>query len=210
MRDLWNAWKYAKKALADAVEEFARAGVVREALLLGSKFAGVRLQPASRRADRMLRVQHFVVQDEFHGVCGHIGAIEALVHHDLVERRIVAAELGAPNALAPSDPRARKIPAEILRVEGIEHRPQIVRLANGVIPDAAAPLAADQGDMRPGGMRKRELAVISRKSRGTRRRYLPEQDRGDGFNHRDRRLVQNIRKPHVGGVRRRRTVCGFA
>ncbi len=60
--------------LAHMLEEFAGAGVVREALLLGAKFAGVRLQPAGRRAQGMLHVQHFVIQDEFHRVGGHFAS----------------------------------------------------------------------------------------------------------------------------------------
>src|SRR5580693_8177672 len=101
---------------------------------------------ATGGTQRMLDVQHFVEEHVFHGIARHRGAIEPAVHHDLIERRIETAELGAPGAAAPAEPGTMQASAEIPPVEPGEHRREIVNRAVRSALDAPAASAAKFGD----------------------------------------------------------------
>jgi len=53
----------------------------------------MRLKSACRCPQGMFHVEHLVIEDQLDGVGGHIRAIEAIVHDDLIERRVEAAIL---------------------------------------------------------------------------------------------------------------------
>ena len=67
------------------LQKFSRARVMSEPFFLGAEFGRMRLQSARGGAQWMLHVQHLVIQNEFHRVGRHLGTIQPLVHHDLVE-----------------------------------------------------------------------------------------------------------------------------
>src|SRR5437879_6322355 len=101
---------------------------------------------AASRTERMLHVQHFVEEHVFNGAAGHGGPVQPAVHNDLVERRIEAAELRAPGAVAPAEPGAMQSCAEVVPVEAGKHGRQIVNRSAGAQFDTAAPGAAECGD----------------------------------------------------------------
>src|SRR5579872_2879433 len=146
-------------------------------------------------------MQHFVIKNEFHGVRRNFGVVQPPVHHDLIERWIVAAELRAPRAGAPSEPRAAQAAREILDIERGKHRLQIVRHARGIVPDAPGALAANARDVPARGMRQRELPIqIAQFVRYAAAVHLPQQKCRGSLDHRHRRFLQNIGKPHVRDV----------
>src|SRR5689334_8639442 len=97
---------------------------------------------AAGRTQRMLHVQHFVEKHVFEGVARDRSLVQPAVHDDLIERRIEAAELGAPGAAAPAEPRAMKPSAEVAPVEPSKHGREIVNRSARAGVDAAAPGAA--------------------------------------------------------------------
>src|SRR6266446_1339352 len=103
------------------LQKFSCPGVMLEPLFLGAKFRGMRLQPTRGGAQRMLYVEHFVIEDELDSVGRNVRAIEAAVHYDLVERRIETPELRAPGPCAPSQARSAQASTEILGVDLREH-----------------------------------------------------------------------------------------
>ncbi len=182
-------------------EEFSRPDVMRKPLLLGAKFRGVRLQSACRSPQRMLHMQHFMIKNKFHCIRWHVALIQPLVHHNLIERRIVTSKLGAPRPGAPSEARPAKPALEVFRIERSEHRLQIVRRAQRIVLNASRALSANARDVPPRGMRQSEFAIERAQfARHSPAIYLPEQYGGSGLDHRDRRRAQNIGKPHVGHV----------
>ena len=92
----------------EAREEFHRGLVVREFLLFFAELRGMGLAPAMRESHRMLQVQHLVVEHVGDHVFGNVCAVELAIDHDLIERRIEAAKLRSPDALAPSEARERQ------------------------------------------------------------------------------------------------------
>src|SRR5690348_17791092 len=96
-----------------AVEEFAGALVIRVALLFHPEFQRMGLNAAAGGAQRMLDVQHFVREHVFDGVPGNTSAVEPAVQDDLIERRVEAAELSAPSAVAPTEARAMQASFEV-------------------------------------------------------------------------------------------------
>ena len=72
-------------SLTNVIEEFLRALVMFKPLFFRAKFGGMRLESACGCAQGMLHVEHFVIEDQFDRVGRHLRAIQAIVHHDLIE-----------------------------------------------------------------------------------------------------------------------------
>ena len=74
-------------------EEFPRAIVMLEAFFFRAEFGRMRLKSSCGCPQRMLHVEHLVIENQLDGVGGHVRAIEAIVHDDLIERRVEASIL---------------------------------------------------------------------------------------------------------------------
>ena len=123
------------------------------------EFGGVRFAAAAREADRMLLVEHLVIQDVSDDVLRNSRSVELPVDDDLVQRRIEAAQLRAPRAAAPAEARARKRAPKVGVIQPVEERREIVMLSGRLVRDAARPALALQQDALPRGTRVGELAV---------------------------------------------------
>ena len=69
----------------------------------------------------MFDVKHFVVEDVFDDELRDEGMIHAAIEEDLIGAGIVATELAAPRASAPTEMGARERAAEKFLVERFEH-----------------------------------------------------------------------------------------
>src|SRR5579872_2947651 len=145
--------------LADTLEEFSSALIVSKTLFLGAEFRRMCLQSAGSGAQRMLHMQHFVVEDEFHRVGRDVSAIQPLVHHDLIEGRIIAPKLRAPVARAPSQARPPKASLEVFAIKRDEQGIQIMRRAQRIVLDSPRALSPNACDVPPRRMSQRELPI---------------------------------------------------
>jgi len=105
----------------EAVKEAAGAVEVGEEFFFGAEFAGVRDKRAAGAARGMFDVKHFVVEDVFDNELRDKRMIHAAIEKDLIGAGIVATELAAPRASAPTEMGARERAAEKFLVERFEH-----------------------------------------------------------------------------------------
>ena len=101
----------------DEGEGFSELGKAR---FFGFELAGVDAAAQAARADRMLQVQHLVVEQVFDGVTRAGGAVEDAAHDDGVVRGVVVAERAPGVMLAPGEVGTAKQAAEEARVERVE------------------------------------------------------------------------------------------
>ena len=111
----------AEELAGEAVEEAAGAFELGEEFFFGAEFAGVRDKRAAGAARGMFDVKHFVVEDVFDDELRDEGMIHAAIEEDLIGAGIVATELAAPRASAPTEMGARERAAEKFLVERFEH-----------------------------------------------------------------------------------------
>ena len=74
-----------------------------EEFFFGAKLGRVRDQAAAGAAGGMLDVKHFVIEHVFDDKLRDFGAVHAAIEKDLIGAGIIAAELAAPAAGAPTD-----------------------------------------------------------------------------------------------------------
>src|SRR5580698_11320021 len=94
--------------------------------------------PAATQFHWMFQVQHFVINDVFHGKARNPGVIESAAHDDGIVSRIVMTEpvpgvVAAPGYLRPSQQAVKKS-----RVQVVENVLQIVVLALSALNALAA------------------------------------------------------------------------
>src|SRR5690349_5533192 len=93
---------------------------LRKQILLRLKFGGMYAAPAAALLDRMLQVQHLVVEDVLEGVARHLGMIEDAADDNSIVCRIVMSQAAAGALLAPAEQRTRhqaveKAPVEVFK-----------------------------------------------------------------------------------------------
>ena len=187
--------------LSQMVQKLSRARIMRVPLFLRAKFGRMRLQPTSRRAQRVFHVQHFMIEDEFHRVGRHIRMIQPPVHYNLIERRIETSKLGTPGPCAPSKTRAGKLSCKIFPIERREHRREIVSRAIGPMIDAARAFQSHSSYVPPRRVSQRILAIEIAQIRGDAPPvHLTEKDGRRSFNDRHRSVPQNIGKPNARDI----------
>jgi hypothetical protein len=64
----------------------------------------------------MFDVKHLVVEDVLDGALGDVGAVHAAIEQDVIGAGVIAAELTAPRASAPTDVGAGEFSFEVFRV----------------------------------------------------------------------------------------------
>ena len=94
------------ESAGQAVQKFSGGQELIEFLFFGTKFGRMRKQAAAGAARGMLDVQHFVIENVLDDKLRNARLIHAAIEKNLVGAGIVAAELAAPAAGAPSDVRA--------------------------------------------------------------------------------------------------------
>src|SRR5579863_1975881 len=149
----------ARKPSGKPLQKFYRAPVIRELLLLDSKFTRMRLQPASRQLDGMLTMQHFVIQHVGYYVFWHVGAVQRRIERDLIQRRIEDPQLTAPSPRAPANFRLRQLPLKILLIQPLKHLRQIITPAERRPDFSSCALFAQSLQLSPRCMRLRIPAV---------------------------------------------------
>src|SRR4029077_4101210 len=103
----------------EAIKEFHCALIIRESLFFLPKFSRMRFPAAARESHGVLQVKHLVIKHVGDDIFRHAASVELLVDHDLLQRRVKAAELRAPCAVAPAQPRRGK---RIMKVAPVEPR----------------------------------------------------------------------------------------
>ena len=111
----------AEELAGEAVEEAACAVEIGEEFFFGAEFAGVGDERTAGAARGMFDVKHFVVEDIFDDELRDERMIHAAIKKNLVGAGIVATELAAPRASAPTEMRASERAAEEFFVERFEH-----------------------------------------------------------------------------------------
>src|SRR5947209_19669799 len=81
---------------------------------------------AATQLHRMPQVQHFMVDQIFHGIPGHIGSVKNAADHNGVMRRIIVAEAQAEMVAAPGHLRTRHQAMKKLCVQVFEDLLQVV------------------------------------------------------------------------------------
>jgi len=167
--------------------------VIAKESFLAAKFRGVRLAPATSKAQRMLLVEHLVVQNIGHHVLGNVAAIQLSVDDNLAQRGIEAAELRTPDARAPSQARPRQGISKVAPVQSLEKNAQIVMGAGRAVGGAARAFAAEAQKAPARGARVGIAAVGLQQIR---RRTPPvetrEKDCCGGLDHALRGAAENI------------------
>jgi hypothetical protein len=107
----------------------------------------------------MFHVEHFVKQDICHNVFGHFLVIQLPVQHNLVERWVETAQLGSPDACAPSQTGAGKGTLEVMVVQSLKQRLQIMMRTSGPMLHPSCAALAHEQKMAARGSGIRELAV---------------------------------------------------
>ncbi|WP_433973178.1 hypothetical protein [Tunturiibacter lichenicola] len=103
----------------------------REEALFGLELAGVDAAAASFDADRVLEVEHLVVEEILDGATRGVGAVEDAGDDDGVVRCVVVAEHAAGVVGAPGEGGATEETVEEAGVEGLEDFVEIVVMAAG-------------------------------------------------------------------------------
>ncbi len=139
-------------------------------------------------------MEHLVIEDQFHGVRWDLRMIQAAVHHDLIERRIEAAEHGTPGARTPCETWPVEKTAEILAIDCLEHGAEVMRGSIRAVRQATRPILANARDVLSRGVRQRELAIdVPNLAREAASVQLCQQNRSRCFDDRQRSLDKNIR-----------------
>ena len=100
----------------EAVQDFTSSVELSELFFFGAEFGRVRDERAAGAARRMFDVQHFVIEDVLDGALRNVGVVHAAIEQDVVGARIVAAELAAPGASAPTDVGASEFSFKVFRI----------------------------------------------------------------------------------------------
>jgi len=90
----------------NAFQEFFGLLQVRKELLFFLKSSGMNAAPTSIQPDRMLQVQHFVIDKILNGTARHLRAIEDAANDNRVVRRIVVSEALSRGVPAPRHERS--------------------------------------------------------------------------------------------------------
>jgi hypothetical protein len=122
----------------------ARLVEVRKPLFFHTKLRRVRLQAAARKFQRMLHMQHLVIEHVFHDVLWNCLPIQIAADDNLVQGRIETAQHAAPRARAPSQSRALQSAIEIPAVQIFEKWSEIVHLAARTLSDFSPSNAAQR------------------------------------------------------------------
>jgi hypothetical protein len=115
----------AEELTGEAVEEAAGAFELREEFFFGAEFAGMGDKRTAGAASGMFDVKHFVVEDVFDDELRDERMIHAAIEKDLIGAGIVATELAAPGASAPTEMGAGERAAEEFLVERFEYRREV-------------------------------------------------------------------------------------
>src|SRR5882724_12526321 len=109
----------------EAVEEAAGAFELGEEFFFGAEFAGMGDKRTAGAARGMFDVKHFVIEDIFDDELRDERMIHAAIEKDLIGAGIVATELAAPGASAPTEMGAGKRATEKFLVERFEYRREV-------------------------------------------------------------------------------------
>ncbi|WP_188757731.1 hypothetical protein [Edaphobacter acidisoli] len=90
---------------------------LREETFFSLKFAGVHTTAAGFDANRMLEVEHLVIEQIFDGAAWRVGPVEDATDDDGVMRSVVVAEHAAGVMAAPGECRAAEQSVEEAGVE---------------------------------------------------------------------------------------------
>jgi len=145
----------AEELVGEAIQEAAGAFELGEEFFFGAEFAGVGNKRTTGAARGMFDVKHFVVEDIFDDELRDERMIHAAIEKDLIGAGIVATELAAPRARAPTEMRAGERAAEEFLVERLEHGTEVevetLRVGgSGADPGAAHALNALAGALGTG------------------------------------------------------------
>jgi len=109
-------------------EKASGSTVMLEFPLFLPELTGVRGPAATAKANRVLHMEHFMVQDIGDDVRRHTEVIELPVEHDLVQCRIETSELRSPYPSAPGQTRLRQGTFEVDSIQPIKERRQVMML----------------------------------------------------------------------------------
>src|ERR1700674_4092239 len=102
-----------------------------EQFFLFLKLPRVHASPTPTQLDRVLQVQHFVVENVFDGIARHAWVVEDTADYAGVGCRFVVAEAAAGMVLAPGELRASHESVEEAAVEVVEDFFQMIVMAAG-------------------------------------------------------------------------------
>jgi hypothetical protein len=152
-----------------------------EEALFGLKFSGVDAAAASFDADRVLEVEHLVVEEILDGAAWSVGAVEDAADDDGVVGGVVVAEHAASVVGAPGEGGTAEETVEEAGVEGLEDFVEIVVVAGGGGEALAAASLADVLSLTGDGLGGDVAAVTIGVRRGDGLLVeLGEEDVGDG------------------------------
>ena len=104
-------------------------------------------------------MKHLMVKHVPHHILRNALTVESSVDDDLLERRIETSKLRSPRARAPAQARARKGTPEILAVQAVEKRLEIVEVSRGPVFGAACAALAHKQKPPARRLRVGELSV---------------------------------------------------
>src|SRR6266478_5365899 len=165
-------------------QEFARLLQFREALFFRQKLPRVHASPTPTQLDRVLQVQHFVVENVLDGVARHARMVEDAADDDGVVRWVVVAETAAGMVPAPGKLRAPHESVEEAAVEVVEDFFQMVVMAAGGVDMLASAHLANEPRF-CGNVVAGDIAAITGAVRAIDRLTieLGQQDVGDRMQH---------------------------
>ena len=102
----------------------------REEFFFGLEFRRMHAAAAAPQPDRVLQMEHLVVNDVFQHEAGHAGMIEDAADNDRIVRRIVMAEYAAGLSLTPAHARPCHQSMEETAVQVFEDFIQIVKMTS--------------------------------------------------------------------------------
>jgi hypothetical protein len=120
-----------KKEVLEALEVGFRRIEFGEEALLGLELAGVDTAAAGFDADRMLEVEHLVVEKILDCAPWRVGAVEDAGDDDRVVGGVIVAEHAASVVSGPRERGTAEEAVEETRVEGLEDLVEVVMMANG-------------------------------------------------------------------------------
>src|SRR5229473_3589399 len=132
-----------------------------EQFFLILKLPRVHASPTPTQLDRVLQVQHFVVENVFNRVARHAWMVEDAADHDGIVCGIVVAEAAAGVVLAPSELRTSHESVEEAAVEVVEDFFQVVVMAASRADVFASAHLADESGL-GGNVVAGDIAPITR------------------------------------------------
>jgi hypothetical protein len=145
----------------------------------------------------MFEMEHLVIHDVLDGGAGNAGMVEDTADYDGIMSRIVVAEAIAGPVATPGHLRASQQAMEKPRIELLKDRFQVVGPALGGIETLASAHLAHQVSL-PADVVAGHVTPVSGRGFAIDRSavHLGQKDVGDGAQHRFRRALQEIGKPH--------------